>query len=307
LLLVPSIEGARRVNCELAKIGRLTSDGRPILGASASEAVSAMWTVEPNVIVIPAHIWTPWYSVFGAKSGFASLEECFGEHAKRITAIETGLSSDPSMNRRWSALDRLRLVSCSDAHSPEKLAREATIFDLDEPTFQALARALESGDGYEGTIEFYPEAGKYHHDGHRACGVAWTPQETRRSGGICPVCGKPVTIGVLHRVEELCDRDHPSDLPASRHVVPLTEILSQVHGTGPDSKRVGRTYEVLIEQLGSELSILLDLPADVLRRETDRRIAEAILAAREGRLEIHAGYDGVYGRVRIRFPDDPAR
>ena len=307
VILVPSLAAAKRISRELSKSGNLTSDGRPMLGVSARDAVTAIRTASPGTLVIPAHIWTPWYSVFGAKSGFDSLEECFGEHAEAIHAVETGLSSDPAMNRRWSALDNLRLVSFSDAHSVSKLGREATVFEVPEITFGCLAQALETGTGFAGTIEYRPELGKYHYDGHRSCGVSWTPRETRAHGGICPVCGKPVTIGVLHRVETLCDREEPTIKDSVSYVIPLDEILGWVRGVGTGSQRVQREAEQLVAGCGSEMRVLLDAPEQTLREASDAGVAGAILAARCGEIPIRPGFDGCYGRLEaVSLSDDAA-
>ena len=300
----PSLAAADGIARELDGFGKLASDGRPMLKASAQTVVEAIWSVAPDAVVIPAHVWTPWYAVFGAKSGFDDLEECFGPHTKRIHAIETGLSSDPAMNRRWSALDRLALVSSSDAHSPAKLGREATWFDLPELSYAGLASALETGHGYGGTIEFYPEEGKYHLDGHRACGVSLLPEETAAHGGRCPVCGKAITVGTLHRVSALADRKDPGSPAIDGRVdyrVPLAEILSQALGVGVNTKKVARAYDALIERFGNEFSILLDRPVEELREGTPPRILEGIAKVRSGELAIKPGYDGVYGTVDIPF------
>jgi len=299
VLLIPSIHDAKRVSDELSKRGNITSDGRPILGLSACDALETIWNAAPETVVIPAHVWTPWYSVFGAKSGFDSLEACFGAHAGRIRAIETGLSSDPAMIRRWSALDDLQLVSCSDAHSLSKLGREATVFDLAEASFAAIADALATGKGHAGTIEYHPEMGKYHHDGHRACGVEWMPSETRAHDGICPVCGRAVTIGVLHRVEELCDRARPAGNDVVRYIVPLDEILAWVHGVGTNTVRVRATADALISRFDTELDVLLHVPEQELRDASDPEIASAIQTVRQGDIRVRPGYDGVYGRLEV--------
>ncbi|MFC2108726.1 endonuclease Q family protein, partial [Candidatus Bipolaricaulota bacterium] len=209
MLLPPSLDDAVRIHEALSPRGNLVYDGRPMLGLSARDFCEIVWEVSPDTLLIPAHVWTPWYAVFGAKSGFDSLEACFGEYTDRIYAIETGLSSDPPMNRRVSALDHLRLLSCSDAHSPAKLAREATLYDMKELSFETISHALKTGHGYGGTLEFYPQEGKYHYDGHRSCGISWAPGESMAADDICPVCGKTLTIGVLHRVMDLADRDEP--------------------------------------------------------------------------------------------------
>jgi len=304
LVLAPSLEAVVQINRELSKIGNLAADGRPILGTSAEHLVEAIWSAEPTAEVIPAHAWTPWFSVFGSRSGFDSLEECFGKYTKRIFAIETGLSSDPEMNWRLSSLDSITLVSNSDAHSPSKLGREATLFDLPEPSYDALISAMKDHDParFLGTIEFYPQEGKYHYDGHRACGVVLPPREAMKLGNRCPICGKPLTIGVMHRVEELADRaegDGPTQRIPYRCLVPLEEIIAQALGIGPNTKGVAREYERLIARFGNEFRILLDLSEEDLQRETPSRILQGIMKVRAGELKIEPGYDGVYGKVRI--------
>lgn len=304
LVFAPSLEVAARINQELGKIGNLAADGRPTFGSSAKRLVEVIWNAAPDAIVVPAHAWTPWFSVFGSRSGFDSLEECFGPYTNRIFAIETGLSSDPPMNWRLSALDRITLVSNSDAHSPAKLGREATVFDLPEPSFNGIIEAMKTRDPtrFLGTIEFFPQEGKYHYDGHRACGVVLSPREAIKLGNRCPVCGKPLTIGVMHRVEELADRpegEGPAVRPPFRSLVPLPEIIAQARGTGVNTKGVTREYEQLIKQFGNEFRILLDLPEEVLRAELPDRIGQGIIKVRTRDLVIEPGYDGVYGKISI--------
>jgi len=309
LILAPSLEDVSRMNRELALIGNLAADGRPIFGASAERLLEAIYNASPDAEVIPAHAWTPWFSVFGSRSGFDSLEECFGRYTDRIFAIETGLSSDPPMNWRLSALDRIALVSNSDAHSTANLGREATIFDLPEPSYEAIIAAMKgTGSGrLTGTIEFFPQEGKYHYDGHRACGVVMSPAEAIRAADRCPVCGKPLTIGVMHRVEELADRpagSPPSGRPPFYSLVPLPEIIAQALGTGVKTKGVAREHERLIRHFGNEFRILIDLPEDELRKAVPSRIAEGIIKVKLGELRIEPGYDGVYGKITIPLPDD---
>jgi uncharacterized protein (TIGR00375 family) len=304
LVLVPSLEAAARINYELARIGNLAADGRPMLGISAKSLVEAIWSAEPNAEVIPAHAWTPWFSVFGSRSGFDSLEECFGEYTERIFAIETGLSSDPAMNWRLSCLDEIALVSNSDAHSPAKLGREVTLFDLPAASYDGIVAAMKERDPsrFLGTIEFFPQEGKYHYDGHRACGVVLAPREAMVKGNRCPVCGKPLTIGVMHRVEELADRSEGEGATGKisyRSLVPLEEVIAQAIGFRPGTKSVIQEYERLITHFGSEFRILLDLPEDELRKATSPRVLQAIRKVRAGELDIEPGYDGVYGKVTI--------
>ncbi len=299
LLLFPSIRAAESVSESLGRWGAITSDGRPSLRASAADIVDAVWAAAPGTVVIPAHVWTPWYSVFGARSGFDSLTACFGSYAERVRAIETGLSSDPSMCRCVSALDRLCLVSFSDAHSPDRLGREATILRLDEVSFPAVAAALSGGRGCTGTIEVFPEEGKYYYDGHRNCHVSLSPGEARKLAGRCPVCGKPMTMGVLRRVEQLADRSNPVGVPPHTKVLPLREIVAQTMGLSAESKRVASRVSELVMTFGSELSILMDRPIEELRERAPDAVACAVAAVRAGRVTLTAGYDGVYGRARL--------
>jgi uncharacterized protein (TIGR00375 family) len=302
VLLVPSLDDAVRIHEALSPRGNLVYDGRPMLGLSAPDFCEIVWEQSPDTLLIPAHVWTPWYAVFGAKSGFDSLEDCFGTHTDRIYAIETGLSSDPPMNRRVSALDHLRLLSCSDAHSPAKLAREATLFDVPDVSFEAISRALKTGDGYAGTFEFYPQEGKYHYDGHRSCGISWAPDQSIAADDICPVCGKTLTIGVLHRVEDLADRVEPElgDVPF-KSLIPLAELISQAIGVGVQSKAVAKIHDAMLNRHGTELDILLEHSLDDLVADTPERVLEGIAKMRSGDIHIEPGYDGVFGKVEIPF------
>ncbi|MEO0146932.1 MAG: endonuclease Q family protein, partial [candidate division WOR-3 bacterium] len=259
----------------------------------------------PDAMVIPAHIWTPWFSVFGANSGFNSLQEAFGPLVDSITALETGLSSDPPMNWRVSELDRFSLVSNSDAHSPDRIGREANVFSGPLDYFQ-LKEALEKKDRsrFLFTIEFYPEEGKYHYDGHRVCKVVFHPRETKKHNGICPVCGKPVTVGVLHRVEELADRPEGEKPPSAidyRSLIPLREIIGDVLGTGPSSKSVDNIYSKLISGLGSEMNVLLNASLEDIAKFSDSTIAKGVAAARRGDVDIIPGHDGEYGKISLRL------
>src|SRR6185437_7861493 len=276
LIYAPNFATADRISERLARIGNIASDGRPILGLDSRDLLEITLTSSPDAYRVPAHIWTPWFAALGSQSGFDSISACYGDLADHVFAVETGLSSDPEMNWRLSFLDRYRLVSNSDAHSPGKLGREATLFDTDLDYF-SLRRALETGQGYVGTVEFFPEEGKYHLDGHRKCGVRWTPEETRRHGGRCPVCGQPVTVGVMHRVAALADRTEGQVVPDTAgdvlSLVPLPEILSELTGTGPGSQKVERSYEKLIGSLGAELSILENVPVEDIRRAESSLLA----------------------------------
>lgn len=304
LVLAPSFAAVERINHDLALIGNLASDGRPILGVSAQRLAEVVWNADDMAEIIPAHVWTPWFSIFGSRSGFDSLEECFGKHTERIFAIETGLSSDPPMNWRLSTLDHLTLISNSDAHSPSKLGREATLFDLPEPSYESVIDAMKTRDParFLGTIEFYPQEGKYHYDGHRKCGIVLSPRAAMRLNNSCPVCGKPLTIGVLHRVEELADRQDDSARsvrPPYRSLVPLEEIISQALGVGVKTKTVSREYARLIEEFRNEFRILLDLPREEMEGRMPERILRGIMAVRSGDVDVIPGYDGLYGLVRI--------
>ncbi len=299
VLLAPDFPTALRINAALAAIGNLASDGRPILGLDAYRLLEMMLAISPRIMVIPAHAWTPHFSVFGAFSGFDSLEECFGDLTSQIRAIETGLSSDPAMNRRLPALDGIQLISCSDAHSASKLGREATLLDV-PPGYDAITAALETGTGLAGTIEFFPQEGKYYLDGHRACGVCLLPEQTRAHGGRCPKCGGKLTVGVLHRVEELARRtvaEQPDVFPPFESIVPLAELIAAVAGFGTASKRVQSVYHGLLENLGSEFHILREAPESDIARVSSQAVATAICNMRRGVVRISPGYDGEFGRV----------
>ncbi len=297
LLLAPGFREAHKLNKRLAAIGNIHSDGRPILGLDARRLLEICLDVSPEIEVIPAHAWTPHFSVFGAVSGFDSLEECYGDLAPHIHAIETGLSSDPSMNRRLSGLDRITLVSNSDAHSPAKLGREATLFDCGR-SYPEFIRALRTREGYRGTIEFFPEEGKYHNDGHRKCGVSLTPRETIPLKGICTVCGRRLTMGVLHRVELLADREEPKP-DGFRYIVPLEEIIAEHMGRGVNTKGVRNAYMDMLGALGSEFHILLDAPLDEIASACCPEIAGGIGRMRGGEVSLEAGFDGEYGKVSV--------
>jgi DNA helicase-2/ATP-dependent DNA helicase PcrA len=298
LILMPDFESVKELNDRLGRIGNLKSDGRPILGLDSRDLLEIVLETSDRSFFIPAHIWTPWFSLFGSNSGFDAIEECFADLTGHIHALETGLSSDPVMNRRLSALDHCLLVSNSDAHSPEKLGREANLFDT-RLDYDSLVKAMTEKKGFEGTIEFFPEEGKYHHDGHRKCRVSLHPSETRRHNGLCPKCGKPVTIGVLHRVYELADREAPKLPKPFYSIIPLPEILSEILGCGPSAKKVTGTYEELLASLGPELHILMDAPSKNIERAGGRLLAEAIDRMRESKVIRKEGYDGEYGVIRL--------
>jgi DNA helicase-2/ATP-dependent DNA helicase PcrA len=287
----------------LERIGNIRSDGRPILGLDSRDLLEIALETHDRCHFIPAHIWTPWFAMLGSMSGFDSVEECFGDLTPHIFALETGLSSDPPMNWRVSALDRYTLVSNSDAHSPQKLAREATLFAC-ERSYDALFNALRSGDPatFQGTIEFFPEEGKYHIDGHRKCGVRWEPATTLAKGGVCPVCGKAVTVGVMHRVEMLADRPaggRPSRTHPFISLIPLPEVLGELLGVGAGSRRVQQEYWKLLGKLGPELAILRDLPLEEIATAGGALLAQGIDRMRRGQVDAEAGYDGDYGVVRV--------
>lgn len=301
LLLVPDFSDAAKISLALSRIGNLNADGRPILGLDALELLKIVMNLSPSAIFIPAHAWTPHFSVFGAVSGFDSLEECFEDYTSHIYAIETGLSSDPPMNWRLSALDHITLVSNSDAHSPAKMGREANIFDTGM-SFGDIMSALKTKQVFLGTIEFFPEEGKYHYDGHRACGVSLSPEETIGHGFLCPKCRKRVTVGVLHRAEKLADRPpgyKPEGAPLFHSLIPLAEVIAETMGVGVSSKTVDMEYRRLIQGLGNEFSVLMDAPIADIQRVSTQLVGEAIERMRSGNIHVVPGYDGEYGKVKI--------
>lgn len=306
LIYLPDLPAAARFNASLAKIGKLGSDGRPILGLDPRDLLEITLDASPDGYLVPAHVWTPWFSALGSKSGFDTIAECYLDLADHVFAIETGLSSDPPMNWRVSSLDRYTLVSNSDAHSPPALGREATVFHTDYD-YYAIRRALQTRDGYGGTVEFFPEEGKYHADGHRKCDVRLEPAESRRLDDRCPSCGRPLTIGVLHRVEELADRadgHRPDGAAAFSNLVPLPEMLAEIHGVGPRSKTVDGKIVNLIADLGPELDILGTVPVDEIARAGGAPLAEAVARLRRGDVIREAGYDGEYGVIKLFGPGE---
>ena len=301
VILLPSLDAAERLSLKLETIGNIRSDGRPILGLSSRDLLAITLDVCPEAVFIPAHIWTPHFSLFGAFSGFDTLEECFGDLAGQIHALETGLSSDPLMNRRVPMLDGYTMVSDSDAHSPAKLGRECNLIET-ELSYPALKRALETGEGFGGTIEFFPEEGKYHLDGHRSCGIRLTPAETQKYGGRCPVCGKKITIGVLNRVEQLAARSEdyvPAGAKPFEHLIPLPEAVAASLGTGAASTKTEQTYIKMLRDLGSEAEILRVRQIADIERYAGERIAEGIRRLREGKVIKSAGFDGEYGKISL--------
>lgn len=303
ILFAPSFEVVERINAVLGRFGNLLADGRPTLTLPSDRLVEYLMEISPDCMVSPAHAWTPWFSLYGSMSGFDSMVECFGDQLKHVAAVETGLSSDPAMNWRLSELDRVVLLSNSDAHSPAKLGREANVFACD-PDYIEIMRALREKDLSRllYTIEFFPEEGKYHYDGHRLCNRRMTPKETIAAGGKCPVCGKPPTVGVLHRVERLADREEgfvPEGAVPYRNLVPLEEIIAEAVGARPGTVGVREEYYKLCSAFGSEFNVLLDAPVEEVRRHTTLRVAEGLRRVREGRVRIAPGYDGVFGEISI--------
>jgi DNA helicase-2/ATP-dependent DNA helicase PcrA len=309
VVYMPSLDAARRFTQRLEGIGNLASDGRPILGLDARDLLQITLDTDPSAFLIPAHIWTPWFSLLGSKSGFDSIEECFGDLAKHIFAVETGLSSDPSMNWRVSSLDRMTLVSSSDAHSAGNLGREANVLDI-APSYQALLEALRTRAGFVETIELFPEEGKYHLDGHRKCGVRLEPERTHELGGRCPECGGLITVGVMSRVLDLADRPAGSRPPGAvpfRRLVPLAEVIGEVYGVGSGSKKVRAQLGRLLRELGPELTVLRDAPLGDVARVSGDLTADAVRRVRSEALSVSAGYDGEFGTVHIFEPEERRR
>ncbi|MDO8499891.1 MAG: endonuclease Q family protein [bacterium] len=310
LILAPSIALAKEFNARLtAKGANLSSDGRPIMGLHAKAVLQIMNEIDPGFFMIPAHAWTPWFAIFGSKSGYDLIEDCFEELSPQIRAIETGLSSDPTMNHRLSKLDGITMVSNSDAHSLDNLGREANVLTFEKEkdiTYKNIIDIIKTGDKqrFLYTIEFYPEEGMYHFDGHLDCGVCLTPAESKKLKNICPVCKRPLTVGVLHRVDDLADRTE-KQIPVvkfipHKYIVPLREIIAGVEDVGKKSKRVAKIYRELINKLGSEFSILLDKSLDEITAASgDKNIALAIGNMREGKVKVTPGYDGKYGVVDV--------
>jgi DNA helicase-2/ATP-dependent DNA helicase PcrA len=303
LVYFPDIDSVKRFNARLDAIGNIKSDGRPILGLDAADLLEIMLEVNESGFFVPAHIWTPWFSMFGSKSGFDSIEECFGSLKHHIFAVETGLSSDPPMNWRVKDLDHVRLMSNSDAHSPGFLGRNASVFDT-EPSFYNIRQALESNDPeqYKGTLDMYPHQGKYHYDGHRKCNICLNPEDANEIQGICPVCGKNLTKGVLSRVQELASRPEgyiPENRHGYRNIIPLADILSEIFKVGPKTKKVSKFYQKAVETLGPELEILLDKPLEEIDASGIALLSTAIQKMRTGDVTIAPGYDGEYGKVKL--------
>jgi uncharacterized protein (TIGR00375 family) len=293
LVLAPSLEAVEKINFRLGRRFNLKADGRPILGISARDLCAEILGIDGRAMIIPAHIWTPWFSLLGSKSGFDSVEDCFADYAPQIHAVETGLSADPPMLASVSSLRRLTFLSNSDAHSAGNLGREANELDC-QLDYAGITQAIRQGRIVK-TIEFFPEEGKYHYDGHRGCGISLSPGETRKLKGICPACGKKLTLGVLYRVQELADQAGKPKAPFV-YQIPLKQLLAEICRCGPGSKKVDRYYSSLLDRFGTEFHILQRLAVGELSR-TDEQLAAAILAMRENRVRRIPGYDGIYGKI----------
>lgn len=308
IIFASSFKTVDKINNTLGRWGNLASDGRPILGMDAVELARIVFDIDENCMVVPGHIWTPWFSLFGSMSGFDRIEDCFEDQTSKIFALETGLSSDPGMNWRWSALDRFSLISNSDSHSPSKIGREANVFNC-ELTYKDIIDTLKHKDKkrFLYTIEFFPQEGKYHFDGHRMCGVRLSPKETRKNNGRCPKCGKPVTVGVMNRVEQLADRAEnyqPSNIIPYKNLIPLNEIIAEAKGVAKNSQAVERDYQSIIAKFGNEFEILLKVPKENLLKSLPAGVAEGVLRVRQGKVNIQAGFDGEYGKISIFSEED---
>ena len=304
IILYPNKDSVIQVRDLLLKHGRLDYDGRPIFGINSIEFVDMMRSVSEDIEIIPAHVWTSWFSIFGSKSGFDSVEECFEDRAKHIHALETGISSNILMNRRISKLDKYKLVSFSDPHSmhPSRLGRESTLFDFKKISYKNIVNALRFDNGLVGTIESPPAYGKYHIDGHRACNVFMNFSESKKLNKICPVCNKEMTIGVEYRIEELADREIPKNIPYFVEVIPLHELIAAFYGIKAlSSKKVEEVYSILIKNFGNEYNVLLNVLFDKLKMVIDENLARIIILNRENKIKINPGYDGVYGTLKLNF------
>ncbi|MBD3397804.1 DNA helicase UvrD [Candidatus Micrarchaeota archaeon] len=308
VLFAPSFEVVEQINDELKSYGNLAEDGRPTLMMDVAELLDIVEGVSKEIMFVPAHLWTPWFGLFGSKSGFNSMEEAFGKKASHIKAVETGLSSDPEMNWMLPSLDNISLISNSDAHSPQKLAREANVFELQEVNYKSVVDAIVTREGFVKTYEFYPDEGKYHWDGHRKCGVWMDPVEARKLGNRCPKCGKPLTVGVMHRVVDLANREQgykPKGAVPFTSLVPLTTVIAAVRGRGEQTKGVREEYFKLINYFGTEFRVL-EAPKEELRLAADKVLADAIVNAREGKVHWRPGYDGVFGELSFSKIEQPA-
>ncbi len=308
MITAPSFKTVEKINDALGRRGNLASDGRPILGIDAQELAKIVFSVDENCMLIPGHIWTPWFSLFGSMSGFDRIEDCFEDQTPKIFALETGLSSDPAMNWRLSALDRFTLVSNSDSHSPAKIGREANVFDC-EMDYMTIRDVLRTKDRkrFLYTVEFFPEEGKYHFDGHRLCGVSLAPAETRTLKAICPKCGKLLTVGVMNRVEQLADRQEgftPDNAIPYKSAVPLSEIIAEAKGVRKESAAVEKEYFACLAKFGTEFDILLKAPREALVKGLPPKVAEGIMRMRSGRVTAKPGFDGEYGVISVFGSDD---
>jgi len=310
IVFAPSFEFVEKFNTHLGWLGNLKADGRPILGLDAKEIVKIALNLSAEAMVVPAHAWTPWFSIFGSMSGFNSIQECFDEYSRYIYAIETGLSSDPAMNWRIPKLDGITLISNSDSHSPQRIGREANIFEGKEISYPKIVEAIRLGakapksNGLRliKTVEFFPEEGKYHYDGHRACKIVFGPEESKKHKNLCPVCGRPLTIGVMNRVEELAGRAQgfvPEGAIPYLNLIPLEEIIGDAFGVGVGTKTVDQEYRSLINKFSNEFDILINASKSDLERATKPEVAEGIIRVREKKVKIEPGYDGEYGKIKI--------
>ena len=311
IVISPSFKTTDKINEALGRRGNLASDGRPILGVDAEELAKIVFDIDDNCMLVPGHIWTPWFSLFGSMSGFDKIYDCFGEQTSKIFALETGLSSDPAMNWRLSALDKFTLISNSDSHSPSKIGREANVFDC-ELDYKSIRDTLRTKDKkrFLYTIEFFPEEGKYHFDGHRLCDMRLSPKETREHQGKCPKCGKAVTVGVMNRVEQLADRPEgfqPENAIPYKNLIPFEEIIAESRGVKSGSVAVERDYRSFLAKFGTEFNILLGLSDEELLKGLPSRVAEGVLRVRKGNVNIKAGYDGEYGIISIFGDEDKGK
>ena len=303
IIFAPSFKTVDKINEVLSRYGNLSSDGRPILGLDVAEMARIIFDIDENCMIVASHIWTPWFSLFGSMSGFDKIEDCFEEQTSKIFACETGLSSDPAMNWRLSCLDRITLISNSDSHSPQKIGREANVFNC-ELDYRTIREVLKTKDKkrFLYTIEFFPQEGKYHFDGHRLCGICWSPKETKENRGLCPKCKRPVTVGVMNRVEQLADRPEgfiPHNAIPYKNLIPLDEIIAEAKGIAKDSLSIERDYRSIVSKFGNEFEVLMKVPEEELRKNLAFRIAEGIMRMRQGKINIRPGFDGEYGKISI--------
>jgi len=306
LIFAPNFKTVEKINTHLGRIGNLKSDGRPILGLDVEKLAKIVLNISSDCLIVPAHIWTPWFSIFGSKSGFNSIKECFGEYTKYIYAVETGLSSDPAMNWRLSALDNITLISNSDAHSPQKLGREANVIDVKELSYDNIIKSIKKPHSKDCkllyTIEFFPKEGKYYFDGHRKCNICFSPEESKKHKNICPKCGRPLTIGVMNRVNELADKKYGNNLKNRipyKSLIPLEEIIANALKVGVKTKKVAEYYEKLIKQIGPEFKILIDAKKEDIESVSLPKIAEGVIRVRKRKIKIEPGHDGEFGKIKI--------